>query len=413
MRCAATILVLLIATALSISCSGAKGKEAKETLPQTFEQEAAPRPLPDGAVAFDYAGHLYFDVVLRDTIPARMIFDTGNTNILFDTQFFKDHFAPSPTLQRTLIQGAGNSLEAAYRDVAEWEYSVGATTITEQGATVLDLRKILGYQVDGMFGMEFMRGRRVEFNYADGYMLLLPQDVAPDEGYVCVKCKWLDQRAARMVMPLSIKINDGLSLDGNFLVDMGSSGSVSISSSLVAKLRLNSVLTDVRKKIYDTGGVGGSRTDYLFTADRVSVAGNDLLNVRMNYSGNTQGMMASDSYDGLVGNGLLEHFDVIIDFAKCEIWLRPNRNFNSAKRYNSGMTLTPQADGWIVNGLLEGGNAQLSGVKRGDLITSINGLKPNEVDIKRLKAMDASAGEWSLEVKRGDATSLVKFEKEE
>lgn len=120
MRCAATILVLLIATALSISCSGAKGKEAKEELPQTLEQEAAPRPLPDGAVAFDYAGHLYFDVVLRDSIPARMIFDTGNTNILLDTQFFKEHFAPSPTLQRTLIQGTGNSLEAAYRDVAEW-----------------------------------------------------------------------------------------------------------------------------------------------------------------------------------------------------------------------------------------------------------------------------------------------------
>ena len=412
MRRTATILVLLIATALSIACSGAKGKEAKEELPHTLEQEVAPRPLPDGAVAFDYAGHLYFDVVLRDSIPARMIFDTGNTNILLDTQFFKEHFAPSPTLQRTLIQGTGNSLEAAYRDVAEWEYSVGATKVAEQGATVLDLRKILGYQVDGMFGMEFMRGRRVEFNYADGYMLLLPQDAAPDDGYVCVKCKWLDQRVARMVMPLSIKINDGLSFDGNFLVDMGSSGSVSISSSLVAKLKLNRVLTDVRKKIYDTGGVGGSRTDYLFKADRVSVAGNDLLNVRMNYSGNTQGMMASDSYDGLVGNGLLEHFDVIIDFAKCEIWLRPNRNFNAPKRYDSGMTLTPQADGWIVNGLVEGGNAQQSGIRRGDLITSINGLMPNEVDIKRLKTMNASAEEWSLEVKRGDATSQVKFEKE-
>ena len=79
MRRTATILVLLIATALSISCSGAKGKEAKEELPQTLEQEVALRPLPDGAVAFDYAGHLYFDVVLRDSIPARMIFDTGNT----------------------------------------------------------------------------------------------------------------------------------------------------------------------------------------------------------------------------------------------------------------------------------------------------------------------------------------------
>ena len=137
------------------------------------------RPLPEGAIPLDYAGHLYFDVMMRDTVAARMIFDTGNTEILIDTHFFKEHFAPSPTLQRTLIQGAGNSLEAAYRDTAEWEYSVGGHLTTEQGATVLDLRKILGYHVDGMFGMEFMRGRKVEFNYADGYMLILPQDAQP------------------------------------------------------------------------------------------------------------------------------------------------------------------------------------------------------------------------------------------
>jgi hypothetical protein len=276
----------------------------------------------------------------------------------------------------------------------------------------MDLQKILGNEAEGMFGMEFMRGRKVEFNYADEYMRILPPEAQPEEGYICVKCKWLDGRQARMVMPISLKINDKTSFDGNFLVDMGSSGSISLNSSMVAKLKLNRILTDVRKKIYDTGGVGGSRTDYLFVAEGISVAGCELKDVVADFSGNTQGMMAEDRFDGLIGNALLEHFDVIFDFAKCEIWLRPNRNFNAPKRYDSGMTLTPQADGWIVNGLVEGGNAQQSGIRRGDLITSINGLKPNEVDIKRLKTMNASAEEWSLEVKRGDATSQVKFEKE-
>lgn len=404
------IAIIAIATAIAFSaCGKVKTKEMAENVYAEVEQA---KLLPEGAVAFDYANHLYFDVILRDSISARMIFDTGNTNILIDTKFYKKYFAPSETLQKIIIQGAGNSLEAAYKDIADWKYSVGEYTQTEQGAVVMDLQKILGNEVDGMFGMEFMRGRKVEFNYADGYMLILPQEYQPAEGYVCVKCKWLDQRQSRMVMPISVKVNNDISFDGRFLVDMGSSGGVSLNSNLVAKLKLNRVLTDVKKKIYDTGGVGGSRTDYTFKADKVSVAGNDILGMNLDYSGNTQGMMADDRFDGLIGNALLEHFDVIIDFSTCEIWLRPNKNFNATAKYDSGMTLTPQDDCWVVNGLIEGGNANKAGVKRGDRIVSINGFTRENIDLKRLKKMNASAEAWEVVVKRDNTTQDIMFKKE-
>ena len=341
-----------------------------------------------------------------------MIFDTGNTDILIDNKLFKEYFAPSPTLQRVVIQGIGNSLEAAYRDTSDWTYRIGEYSHTEQGATIMDLQKILGNEADGMFGMEFMRGRKVEFNYADEYMRILPSEEQPDEGYTCVKCKWLDNRGARMVMPISLRINDDVSFDGNFLVDIGSSGSISLNSSLVAKLKLSRVLTDVKKKIYDTGGVGGSRTDYLFVAKDISVAGYEIEDVVTNFSGNTQGMMANDSFDGLVGNAFFEQFDVIFDFAKCEIWLRPNRNFNIVRQADSGITLTPQDDCWIVNGLVEGGNAHKAGIKRGDIITSINGLTREQVSLKELKRMNRSDEDWKVVVKRNDTTNEVTFKKE-
>ena len=162
-----------------------------------------------------------------------------------------------------------------------------------------------------------------------------------------------------MVMPISLRINDNVSFDGNFLVDIGSSGSISLNSSLVAKLKLSRVLTDVKKKIYDTGGVGGSRTDYLFVAKDISVAGYEIEDVVTDFSGNTQGMMANDSFDGLVGNAFFERFDVIFDFAKCEIWLRPNRNFNIARQVDSGITLT-------------GGGALLRGIDK--LIADATGM---------------------------------------
>ncbi|MBP3565579.1 MAG: aspartyl protease family protein [Alistipes sp.] len=405
-----TIVTLVIIAALCCACSN-RNREARIEY-MADEEVEQPKPLPEGAITFDYSNHLYFEVVLRDSVPAKMIFDTGNTNILIDNKLFKEYFAPSPTLQRVVIQGTGNSLEAAYRDTSDWKYNIGEYSHTEQGATVMDLQKILGNEADGMFGMEFMRGRKVEFNYADEYMRILPSEEQPDEGYTCVKCKWLDNREARMVMPISLRINNAASFDGNFLVDIGSSGSISLNSSLVAKLKLNRVLTDVKKKIYDTGGVGGSRTDYIFTAKGIAVAGYEIEDVVTDFSGNTQGMMANDNFDGLVGNAFFERFDVIFDFAKCEIWLRPNRNFGVTKRYDSGMTLTPQEDCWIVNGLVEGGNAHRAGIRRGDIITSINGLTREQVSLKELKRMNRSDEDWKVVVKRNDTTNGVTFKKE-
>lgn len=409
------IVIIAFAVALAACIACGKSRSKTEDLQALASETGAEqqRELPDGAIAFDYTGHLYFDVVVRDSIPARMIFDTGNTNILIDNKFFKKHFAPSPTLQRSLIQGAGNSLEAVYRDTAEWIYSVGEEQQTEQGAIVMDLQKILGSGVDGMFGMEFMRGRRVEFNFADEYMRLLQPDEPLADGYVCIKCKWLDARESRMLLPVSVQISDGTAIEGNFLVDMGARDGLVLNSSLAAKLNLRSVIADAKKKVLDAGGVGGSRTDYLFRAKGVSVGGFEIADVNAIYSGNTMGAMADDSYDGLIGNALLERFDVVFDFAKGEIWLRPNKNFSAEKRYDSGVTLTPQEDCWVVNGLVEGGNGDKAGLRRGDVVMTINGLTPKQIDGRLLKRMNESAEGWRLSVKRGESDVEIEFEKEQ
>lgn len=39
---------------------------------------------------------------------------------------------------------------------------------------------------------------------------------------------------------------------------------------------------------------------------------------------------------------------------------------------------------WVVNGLLEGGNAEQAGLKRGDYIEAINGFKANDENIDKL-----------------------------
>ncbi|MBR7096398.1 MAG: aspartyl protease family protein, partial [Alistipes sp.] len=264
-----TIIVAATVIATLCACANAKAKDTDKnnvTISAQSNETVPIRTLPKGAVAFDYTYHLYFDVVLRDSIPARMVFDTGNTSILLDEAFHKKHFAHLGNLRKAMAAGAGNAMQAVNLDMNGWKYSVGEHNQTEQEAVVMDLRKILGDGVDGMFGMAFMRGRKVEFNYTDEYMRILPQEEQPSAEYTCIKCKWLDASQTRMLIPIKVKITDEVSFDGNFLVDMGASTGMLLNSNLATKLNLKSVLPNTKKIIYDVAGVGGSATNYIFRA---------------------------------------------------------------------------------------------------------------------------------------------------
>ena len=47
---------------------------------------SAPEPLPKDAIAFHYnGGHLYFDATVCDSLPARLVFDTGATGLYVDS----------------------------------------------------------------------------------------------------------------------------------------------------------------------------------------------------------------------------------------------------------------------------------------------------------------------------------------
>lgn len=406
--------IIILAATIFAFVGSACGNTKPDNSPASADKAATQQSqsLPDGAVAFSYSTHLYFNVVLRDSIPARMVFDTGNTSILLDEAFYKKHFAHLGSLRKAMAAGAGNAMQAVNLDMSGWKYSVGKHSQTEQRAVVMDLRKILGDGVDGMFGMAFMRGRKVAFNYTDEYMLILPQEEQAPEGYTCIKCKWLDNNQTRMLMPIKVNITDDVSFDGNFMVDMGASTGMLINSNLAAKLNLKSALPNAKKMVYDVAGVGGSATDYIFRAKSVAIAGSEVNDIRTSYSANTQGSLADNRYDGIIGNALLERFDVIFDFVKCEIWLRPNKNIGKAAIHHTGIVLTPKNDCWIVNGLVEGGNAEKAGLKRGDVVVAINGLTPEKMDSKTLRAMGESADAWKITVKRDNTTSEISFEKE-
>ena len=363
--------------------------------------------LPAGAVEFDYRNHLYFDVVLRDSIPARMIFDTGNTHLLLDSTFYVTSIADRSNLRRSMLRGAGSGVEMANIDASGWSYYVGEKAQNEQMAVVMNMRKILGDGVDGMFGMKYMQGERVEFNYADCYMRILPANEAIGNDFVRIPCQWLDDSKTRILLPLSLTFADGYTHEGAFMVDMGMSGTLSLNSSVADRLKQH--LPQTRSMVYSVGGVGGSRIDNVFKAQQITIGGKTIREVRAAWSDNRQGAMADTRYDGVIGNELLAHYDVIYDFVDCAVYIRPNKNFDAPQANDLGIVLTPYVDHWVVNGLLQGGNAEQAGLRRGDVITAINGVR---ADDERAGTLYPLPDKLVLAVERGGSSVEIIVNKE-
>lgn len=383
---------------LVVACANSSPKEEQK------------RTIPADAIAMEYQNQLYFDIMLRDSIPARMVFDTGNTTLLLDSTYYATNFSKNNTLRRAMLSGAGGSRQMAYLDMSGWSYRVGAQAQSERMAIVINLRKIIGERVDGMFGMAFMQGKRVEFDYDDGYMRALTAEEQIPSDFTRIECKWLDDSKSRIIAPVAVTLSDGYIFNGQFMVDTGMSGTLSLNSATADKLKAEKHIATSRSMVYAIGGVGGTRTDYLLTSPQITIAGKAINDVRISWSANKVGAAADTRYDGIIGNELLSRFDVILDFINCAIYLRPNSRFSDPQPNNLGIVLTPNADHWLVNGLLEGGNAEKAGLRRGDRIEAINGIKATDNNAVNLFPLPAKI---TLTVKRNSEVIEIVVEREE
>ena len=303
------VAILFVATA----CSNANQKTVAQAEPK----------LSEGAVEMRYERHLHFDVLLRDSIPARMIFDSGSSNLLLDSTFYATTFGKNNNLRRAMLSGAGSGFQLTTLDASRWSYRVGELQHTEPMAVVMDLRKIVGDGVDGLFGLPSMLGKRVEFNYAVGYMRILKPEDKITEDFTSIECSWLKDKD-RIIVPLTVTFADGYALTGNFLVDTGMPDALALGSATTARLKSGGHLVGAQSTTVEVGGVGGSRIESYVTAKQIAIGGKTVNSVRISCSENKQGAMTDSRFDGLVGNALLANFDVIFDFENWVMHLRPN-----------------------------------------------------------------------------------------
>lgn len=354
-----------------------------------------------------YFGHLYLETSVNGH-PARLAFDTGAPYTCIDSTYLADSKLQYKNIGRARMGGSGNGQETVPIIINELTYIVADTEYTSKVSPVIQLKSILGDQADGLLGIDNMGGKVIAINYVDELMGFWNQ-LGDTTGYTSIPIRYENRR---IYVPLSITIRDGNTVEGEALIDLGSGGSVTLTSAVASQHGVKEVSPQMHYS-YFTGGIGGAASGSDFRAKSASVGGSTLNDITMDYSDNTEGALSNMEYIAIVGNDFWERFDMIINLQGNRLYLKPNIRF--AEPFKSpvhGFSYTDRSHTlgcWIVNCLYKDSNAEKAGLRNGDRISKINGRDVSDITLEEQKHLLDNIDSVSLTVQRGSTTVEIAF----
>lgn len=359
------IKTLLVATLLSLSIT-AMGQN-NDKIPFTMDR------------------HLYFDAIISGNVNARLIFDTGCPYFLLDSLFVAEHENMVGKTMDAFIPGFGSKIEKAKMTTEPLTYSVGNIEDVSKITPIMNLKKIVGCDADGLFGLSFCLNKVVEFDFKNNYIIVHDSLFVPDNSYILIDKAVVSNN--NILLPLDFAVDDNTTISGIFCMDMGAPDGIYLTHATVDNYGLKSKISD--KMMFENlvGGVGGGSEDVEFIGKAVTIASTTIDTITSNYSLNMGGAAGKNqtSYLGMVGNDILKHFDIVIDYPHKKLYMRKKEKPMVAKiptrrvfsvRYTDCTKTT-----YIVHNIMKKHPLVVeNNIQLGDTVLKINGINPTEYD---------------------------------
>ncbi len=354
-----------------------------------------------------YFGHLYLETKVNGH-PARLAFDTGAPYTCIDSTYLADSKLQYKNIGRAKMGGTGNEVETVPIIFNELTYIVADKEYTSQVSPVIQLKSILGDQADGLLGIDNMGGKIIAINYVDELMGFWDR-LGDTSGYTSIPIRYANNR---IYVPLRIVIRDGNAVEGEALIDLGSGGTITLTSAVAHQHGVKEVTPQMHYSYY-SGGIGGASTGRDIRAKSASVGGFTLNDITMDFSDNTSGALANMEYIAIVGNDFWERFDMIIDLNGSRLYLRPNAKFGEVfKSPVRGFSYTDRSHTlgcWVVNCLYKDSNAENAGLKNGDHIIEVNGRNVGDISFEEQRHFFDQMDRVTLTVQRGAEAVEISF----
>ncbi len=263
------------------------------------------------------------------------------------------------------------------------------------------LTSVYGIKIDGIIGYTFLRRYLVVINYEKYRLEILSQGAYkyPRGGHT------LHPRFSTLpVQPVSIK--EQQKLISNFYFDTGA-GLCFLLSEQFAK---DSMVFNDRKKSYPTlaQGLGGKAEMNITTLKEVKIGPYRFRNVPAYIFNDPYNATSYPQVSGLIGNDLMRRFTVILNYAKREIYIKPNSFYRDSFDYSyTGLGIYMVDKKITVLDIMKNSPAEKAGLHIGDVIVGVNKDFTNNIQAYKTALQSAKTTQNLLVMREGEGVFTI------
>ncbi len=355
------------------------------------------------------------EVIMNNSIPLKFIFDTGAEHTILSKHIFG--IALGLTYDRAIrLIGADLNQELVAHVSSNVHLKVGDAVAPKQDILILsdDYIKIdeyVGIEIHGIVGADLIRNLVLKIDYKRNIIYL-----QRSSSFVPPKRKWKE-------IPLSIEKNKPYVTAQAILGDKKSELKLLIDTGASLSLLLHTNTSpdiDLPENIIKGSvgrGLGGILEGYIGRVNRLAFGELFFNNIITNYQDVSEAinLESISNRNGILGTSLISRFNVIIDYPKEKLYLKPHRRYNKGFKYDrSGLELIVSGKNLktvTVFSLISGSPAAEAGFQKGDQILSVNNIPTRFLNLKGVsKKLTKRVGKKiKIKLRRGDQIMTLRF----
>lgn len=341
--------------------------------------------------------------------PGWFILDNASQGFTVDREYARQ-IALKSTSSGTARGGGANTIDVGV--IHDIQISLPGLDLTHRSLVAIELKALepsVGHEVDGIIGSRLFDDFVVDVDYEHRLLSIYsPKEYKPSEKAmpfsVCIDSHGFPFLEATIALPGTE------SIAGSFLIDGGANTYADVYKPFADAHRIP---PSTMKLLDDPGtSTGGTTQSRDGRADRISIGQYFVKDVPLTFAQDTEGLMASQDYAGLIGTEFLQRFTVVFDNPGKRLWLTPNSSYGAPAAYDeSGLRIRAEGPGFhkfVIGRIVSKSAATDAGIQAGDVIESIDNRPAKTLSLTEVRQMLAqSKARRSMGIIRGNSRLRV------